>query len=269
MLPIAPGEEEDAEGGKGSFSAVVLAWGCTSWEPGGRLGRSLKDARRNQSGPWHPSAMPCVLGTAWLCPTLETSPKASAWGDTGPSPQQPPRNWGSLGVQQCRACSSVTAGCGMVLTLGRCQCLGVLWMCLWMSSGRSFGQAGKPPAARKGSTGPAASHPHLSWGGHNPPHPAPLCLSGQDYGLSRSPPQFGSIYHVRGNGTPQPPVLGERRGCSAPGRTRLSQCQTGTGFNSRVPLPDPSPMGAVACLAVGLQTLRGSGRDVGVLRLWG
>lgn len=47
VLPIAPGEEEDAEGGKGSFPAVVLAWGCTSWEPGGRLGRSLEDARQN------------------------------------------------------------------------------------------------------------------------------------------------------------------------------------------------------------------------------
>lgn len=47
-LTVAPGEEEDAEGGKGSFPAVVLAWGCTSWEPGGRLGRSLEDARQNQ-----------------------------------------------------------------------------------------------------------------------------------------------------------------------------------------------------------------------------
>lgn len=47
VLPIAPGEVEDAEGGKGSFPAIVLAWGCTSWEPGGRLGRSLEDARQN------------------------------------------------------------------------------------------------------------------------------------------------------------------------------------------------------------------------------
>lgn len=48
VLTVAPGEEEDAEGGKGSFPAVVLAWGCTSWEPGASLGRSLEDARQNQ-----------------------------------------------------------------------------------------------------------------------------------------------------------------------------------------------------------------------------
>lgn len=47
VLTVAPGEE-DAEGGTGSFPAVVLAWGCTIWEPRGSLGRSLEDARQNQ-----------------------------------------------------------------------------------------------------------------------------------------------------------------------------------------------------------------------------
>lgn len=124
----------------------------------------------------------------------------------GVTPGHQPSNHPGTGVPWgCRACCSVTAGCGMVLTLGGCQCLSIPWMCLWMGSGSSFGQAGKPQAAGKGSTGLAASYPHLSWGDtQSPPHPAPLCLSGQDSGLSRSPPQFGSIYHVRGNGTPQP-----------------------------------------------------------------
>lgn len=39
--------------------------------------------------------------------------------------------------------------------------------------------------------------------------------------------------------------------------------------HSQVPFPDPSPMGTLSWSAVGLQTLGGSGRDVGVLRLWG
>lgn len=145
----------------------------------------------------------------------------------------------------------------MVLTPGECQCLSIPWTCLWMGSGSSFGQAGKPQAAGKGSSGLAASHPHLSCGAHTEtPHPAPLCLSGQDDGPSRPPPQFGSIYHVRGNGTLQPPVVGRSRGCSARGGTRLSQCQTGHVLTAKCLFLTHHPWGH--CLG-----------QLWVCRLWG
>lgn len=68
--------------------------------------------------------------------------------------------------------------------------------------------------------------------GHSPPlTPAPLCLSGQDYGFSRPPPHFGSIYHVRGNETPQQPLPGgaeDAQHRAGPGHpsTKLGQLPT-------------------------------------------
>lgn len=203
VLLIAPGEEEDAEGGKGSFPAIVLAWGCTSWEPGGRLGRSLEDARQNLKGPWRPSTMPCVLGTAWLGPTLEIKARAtSAGGDTGASPQR------ELGFP------------GGATVRGSLQCHGRLWH--GADPGRVLSPLDVPLDGLRKPFWSSREAPGWPWqplmlvsagGTLTAPSPCPLCLSGQDYGLSRPPPQFGSIYHVRGNGTPQP--LGRSRACSA------------------------------------------------------
>lgn len=203
---------------------------------------------------------PACRGTAWPHPLWKHHPKPGppALGVTlpprGTSPNSQPSSWVSLGMPRFRARSSVAAGHGMVLTLdlalGGCQRVAVLCMCHRWARGAAFGQAPPPcagGAAGKGSTGsgsllPRPSCPLLGCGGGQPPPltPAPLCLSGQDYGLSRSPPQFGSIYHVRGNRIPQCPLpWGERRMLS-------------TGLDQAVPVPNwgsfPQP-GASPCLS--------------------
>ena len=198
--------------------------------------------------PGTPQPCPACWGTAWLHPSLETSSKAMATSPgvalplMGTSPNSHPSGWDSLGMQHRRARSSVAAGCGMVLTLdlalGGCQCIQRplrvppvgSWSCFRPSPpalrrrGCREGEhwLGQPPA-------PTALSPARPWGGgESPPLTrAPLCLSGQDYGLSRPPPQFGSIYHVRGNGTLQHPLPGggERRMLS-------------TGQDQSVPVPN-------------------------------
>lgn len=83
---LAPGEEEDADGGKGPFPMRVCWRGVAqagSPEGGGR-GRGEMPGRTSQL-PGTPQPCPDCQGTAWLYPPLETSPKDMATSPRGAS----------------------------------------------------------------------------------------------------------------------------------------------------------------------------------------
>lgn len=171
--------------------------------------------------------MPCVLGTAWLGPTLETfkARATSAGGDTGTSPQ--------LGLP----------GGATVQSLLRCH--GRLWhgadpgpvpvLSPLDELRKLFGPSREAPGCRDG---------HWHWPGSLP---SPSQLGGR----SQPPSPALSAFQDRTTGSPAHPLssapstMSEVTGPRSPrggaedfstGRTRLSQCQTGAGSRSRVPL---------------------------------
>lgn len=221
--------------------------------PGGGWGGHWETPGGTSWLPGTPPPCPACRGTAWLRSPLGYLTQSHChqpWGDTashGDTTTGTRLPWGChiAGWQQVGMWSQPWEGVSALASFA-CVTDGLVELllanpplpCTWGAAGTGVTGLGSVlPRPLLGHGG----------GGQAPLTPTPLCPPGQDYGLSRSPPQFGSIYHVRGNGTPRCPLPwgggGGSRGCSASGRTRLSQCQTGAASHSRVPLLASAPMG--------------------------
>lgn len=235
---------------------------------------------------------PCQ-GTAWLHPPLETSSKAMATSPGGVTASP-----GDFTVQQPQLGFPGDATLQGVLQHG-----GGWWHGAHPGSGpgRVSGRRcplhvatgglvelllAKPPhPVQEGLQGRGA----LAWAAFCPDRPGPCLAMGGTTPHSLLPL---SAFQDRTTGSPaHPPTSapsimsevmgpccalshggwGGSGGCSAPGRTRPSQCQTGAASHSWVPPPASAPVGPAVWLAVGLHTLwvLGGLGDVRVLRPWG
>lgn len=215
--------------------------------PEGGWGGHWKMPGRTSKVSGTPQPCPVCWGQlGWVSPWKCSRPGPPALGVTlGHHPNCHP---GTATVQQCRTCCSVTAGCGMVLTLGGSQCpLDELRKLFWLRR--------KAQGSREGEHWLGSLPSPLSRGGHtDPPLSLPLSafqdrtMGSPAHPLSSAPSTMSEV-----RGPRSAPWWGEERPFSTGSDQAVPEPNWG-GFPQ--PSPDPSPMGH--CLG-----------QLWVCRLWG
>lgn len=155
---------------EGRARSQQLCWRgvAQAGSPRGGWGGHWKMPGRTGKVPGTPQTCPVCWGQlGWIPPWKHSRPGPPVLGVTlGHHPKSHPGAGfpGGAVVQGLLQCHSrLWHGADP----GECPCLSVPWVCLWMSSGSSFGQEGKPRAAGKGALSWQAPTP-LSWGDTQP-----------------------------------------------------------------------------------------------------